>query len=254
MNTKVSYCLILMLVFFSKAGTYAEDVDAKQLLTSAIDLWRGTSSYTEMTMTIHRPEWERSVSLRAWTRGDKDSLIRVTAPTKDRGAGTLTLNNSMWTFSPKVNRVIKVPSSMMSQSWMGSDFSNKEVSKADEILHEYTHKLLKTEKTGDHSVYLIEAVPLEDAAVVWGRQIVHVRDDFVMIKEEFYDQDNILIKIMETLDIADYSGRPVATRQRMTNIEEQGRWTEITVQDVDFDLELKDSIFTLSNLRNPRDK
>ena len=78
-----------------------------------------------MTMTIHRPDWERSMSMRAWTEGDDRSLVRVTAPARDRGNGTLMDDNRMWSFSPRVNRVIKVPSSMMNQSWMGSDFSNK---------------------------------------------------------------------------------------------------------------------------------
>ena len=83
-----------------------------------------------MTMVIHRPDWERTMTMRAWTKGDDRSLVRVLEPRKDRGNGTLTDDNSMWSYSPKVNRVIKIPSSMMGQSWMGSDFSNKDVSRA----------------------------------------------------------------------------------------------------------------------------
>jgi outer membrane lipoprotein-sorting protein len=106
--------------------------DATQIVRDALNHWRGLSSQGEMTMTIHRPDWERSMSMQTWTRGEKQSLVRVTAPPKDRGnGGTLLDDNNMWTFSPKINRVIKVPSSMMSQSWMGSDFSNKDISRAE---------------------------------------------------------------------------------------------------------------------------
>ncbi len=229
------------------------EIQAKAILKAAIDNWRGMSSYSEMTMRIHRPDWERSVSMRGWTRGDKDSLVRVTAPKKDIGTGTLTLDKGMWTFSPKVNRVIKVPSSMMNQSWMGSDFSNKDISKADEIVHSYSHKLTAIHEQDGHKVYEIEAIPHEDAAVVWGKQVIRVRDDHVMLSEAFYDQDGILVKRMDTLEIQELDGRPVATRQRMLDIEEEDHWTEIILHTVDFNIELADSVFTLSNLRNPRD-
>lgn len=245
--------LIPLFILFACLHTTAAEMSAKEILQSAIDAWRGSTSYTEMTMTIHRPDWERAVSMRGWTRGDKDSLIRVTAPKKDIGTGTLTLDNSMWTYSPKINRVIKVPSSMMSQSWMGSDFSNKDISKADEIVHEYQHRLLSVDEDQGHKIYVIEAIPNEDAAVVWGKQIITVRDDYIVLREEFYDQDGILVKAMDTTNIETMDNRAIAQRQRMTDAEEENKWTEISVQTVDFDVELKDNVFTLSNLRNPRD-
>lgn len=121
---------ILLSCIFSPLALSADiDPDPRELIVQAMNHWRGLTSYSEMTMTIHRPDWQRSMSMRAWTKGDKTSLVRVTAPKKDAGNGTLTKDNNMWTFSPKINRIIKVPSSMMSQSWMGSDFSNKDISK-----------------------------------------------------------------------------------------------------------------------------
>jgi outer membrane lipoprotein-sorting protein len=134
MNTRFIY-LILLLTPICAVG---EERDATQIVRDAIDHWRGISSYTEMTMVIHRPDWERSMTMRAWTKGQDQSLVRVLEPKKDRGSGTLTDDDSMWTFSPKINRVIKIPSSMMGQSWMGSDFSNKDVARADDIIDQNT--------------------------------------------------------------------------------------------------------------------
>ena len=124
----------------------AQERDATQIVRDAIDHWRGLSSYTVMTMVIHRPDWERSMTMQAWTKGDERSLVRVMEPKKDRGNGTLTDEDSMWTYSPKINRVIKVPSSMMGQSWMGSDFSNKDVARADDIIDQYDHTLVSTNR------------------------------------------------------------------------------------------------------------
>jgi len=175
--------------------------DARQIVREAWDQVRGLSSYGEITMTIHRPSWERSFSMRAWTRGEKHSLVRVTAPKKDAGNGTLMIDNSMWSYSPKVNRVIKVPSSMMGQSWMGSDFSNKDVSRADDIVDQYEHTLSGQEEHDGHLVHVIESVPHEDAAVVWGKEVLRVRDDQVLLSEEFYDQEGVLVKKLEAVEI-----------------------------------------------------
>ena len=227
--------------------------EAQEIVRAAIDYWRGTSSVGEMTMTIHRPDWERSMSMRAWTQGDDRSLVRVTAPKKDRGNGTLIDDNSMWSYSPKINRVIKVPSSMMGQSWMGSDFSNKDISRVDDIIDQYEHRILGEERQDGHTVYQIEAIPHEDAAVVWGKEILNIRDDNVLLDHSFYDQDGELVKVLVSLEIGDMGGRVVAIRQRMRKVDEPDEWTEIVVDSMEFDLDLKDSLFTLSNLRNPRD-
>ncbi|MFQ5548465.1 MAG: outer membrane lipoprotein-sorting protein [Woeseia sp.] len=227
--------------------------DARDIVRAAIDYWRGLSSYSEMTMTIHRPDWERSMSMRAWTQGDDKSLVRITAPKKDRGNGTLIDDDSMWTFSPKINRVIKVPSSMMGQSWMGSDFSNKDISRVDDIVDQYDHRILGEQEQDGFLIYQIESIPYEHAAVVWGKEVLKIRDDHVVVEHGFYDQDGELVKKLESLEIGDMGGRTVAIRQRMHKIDAPEEWTEIRVDSVRYDLELRDSIFTLSNLRNPRE-
>ena len=227
--------------------------EAQDIVRAAIDYWRGLSSYGEMTMTIHRPDWERSMSMQAWTQGDDRSLVRVTAPKKDRGNGTLIDDTNMWSYSPKVNRVIKVPSSMMGQSWMGSDFSNKDISRVDDIIDQYDHSILSKEEQDGHTVYHIESIPHEDAAVVWGKELLVIRDDNVLLEHSFYDQDGELVKKLVSLEIDDMGGRVVATRQRMQKVDEPEEWTEISVESMEYDLELKDSLFTLSNLRNPRE-
>ncbi|MBT8436501.1 MAG: outer membrane lipoprotein-sorting protein [Gammaproteobacteria bacterium] len=255
-NTRDFFCSLLLLglltISSSTLATEVEAPEARELIRAAMQHWRGVTSYSEMTMTIHRSDWERSFSMQAWTEGDKLSLVRVTEPKRDAGNGTLVKDQSMWTFSPKINRILKVPSSMMSQSWMGSDFSNKDISKSTDIIDQYEHRLLKSENRGDHVVYTIESIPREEAAVVWGKEIVSIRDDFVMLRQEFWDQDDILVKQMEATEIAVMDDRTIASRMRMQKLETPGEWTEMVVDDIDFDVTMADNLFTLSNLRNPR--
>ena len=233
-------------------SVYSAEIDPRDLIQKAMDHWRGTSSYSEMSMTIHRPDWERSMSMRSWTRGEKTSLVRVTMPKKDAGNGTLLKDNNMWTFAPKVNRIIKVPSSMMSQSWMGSDFSNKDISKSTDIIDQYDHRLLETRERDGHTEYVIESIPHEEAAVVWGKEVLTIRDDYVLLEQQFWDQDDILVKTMKALEVKELGGRTVASIIRMGKIDTPDEWTEMSVQDIKFDVSHPDSLFTLSNLRNPR--
>ena len=245
--------LLPFLLLALPAFAAAEERDATQIVRDAIDHWRGLTSYTVMTMVIHRPDWERSMTMEAWTKGEDHSLVRVIEPKKDRGNGTLTDKNSMWTFSPKVNRVIKVPSSMMGQSWMGSDFSNKDISRVDDIIDLYDHTIVETIVVDDVTAYRIESIPHEDAAVVWGSEVLTIREDHVVLEHAFYDQDGELVKALTSLEIGEMGGRTIAKRQRMIKTDEPDEWTEIAVDEVQYELELKDSLFTLSNLRNPRD-
>jgi len=250
---KRAICMMTGLLLVAAVQADEGKRSATDIVRDAMNHWRGLSSHGAMTMVIHRPDWERTMSMETWTEGEKRSLVRITEPRKDRGNGTLIDDNRMWTYSPKVNRVIKVPSSMMGQSWMGSDFSNKDISRTDDIVLQYEHTLISETTVDDSVQYEIESVPHEDAAVVWGREVLVIRADNVLVEHRFYDQDGELVKSLVTLEIEAMGGRTVASQQRMVKEGLPDEWTEIRVDSVEFDVELADSLFTLSNLRNPRD-
>jgi len=245
----------LLATVLAPGAAFAQDrasLDARTIVTRAIEHWRDVSSYSLFDMSIHRPDWARTLRMRIWTQGLKSSLVRVVSPPKDAGNATLIKDDQMWSFTPKINRIIKIPSSMMHQSWMGSDFSNNDVSRADDIIDQYDHKLIKTEQQDRHSVYTIESVPHEDAPVVWGKEILRVRDDFVMLEHDFYDQEGRLVKRMLASDIRQMGGKTVAAVERMTQVEKPQDWTEIHLLEARYKIEVPPTTFTLSNLRNPR--
>ena len=250
MKTRMARWVLLVLVLPGLAA--AAEPDPTQLIHKALDNWRGKSSYTEVTMTIHRPDWERGMSMASWTRGEDDALVRFTAPAKDAGNATLTLGKDTWIFNPRLNQILKLPASMMAQSWMGSDFSYNDLSKANDILTEYTHKLTGSESNDGHTVYVIEALPKPEAATVWGKQVIRVRDDGVLLGEDYYDQDMRVVKSMRTNKVGPLGGREYPLVMTMKKAGEKDEWTRISFQSGKFDLELPDAIFTRSNLRNPR--
>ncbi|MBX7138273.1 MAG: outer membrane lipoprotein-sorting protein [Oligoflexia bacterium] len=245
--------ILLLLVCLTLGPSVLQADPGRDRIQAAIDYLRDRASYLEARMIVHRPAWEREYGLRSWTRGNKESLVRFTAPPRDAGNASLTMGDEMWSFSPKINRVIKIPPSMMQQSWMGSDFSYDDLSRGDDILDRYTHRIIGQSMHEGHEVQLIEALPREDAPVVWGKEIVQVRSDNIFIRHEFYDQSMQLAKVLSAQDIKPIGGKLYATRVRMEDLTAPGEWTEVTYQAAKFGLELSDTVFSLSNLQNPRD-
>lgn len=222
---------------------------ARELIAGALDLTRGTTSYARLDMRIHRPDWERSSELVAWTRGREDALIRFTAPARDAGNATLKRGDNMWTYAPKLNRTIRLPYSLMSQSWAGSDFSYNDLSQSDKLLKHYELSLVGAEAREGHEVYTVDAVPYDNAPVVWGKEEIVLRDDYVLLTHTFFDQDLEPLKRLETLEIGDLGGRVFGTRMRMSQLDDPDHYTEVNYREAQFNLKLDDDLFTLFALR-----
>lgn len=249
-RTRVIALLGVLILLAHGAALAAPDPTA--LIKAALHRWRGDSSYTQVSMIVHRPDWQRSMQMVAWTRGESDSLVRFTQPPGDAGNATLKLGQALWLFNPKLNQVIKLPFSMMAQNWMGSDFSYNDLAKSDQIVSDYTHTLDKTETVGGHTLYTVSCLPKPDAPVVWGKQVLAIRDDGVLMAEVFYDQDMKPVRRLETTKVAPLGGKPYPVTMRMTVTDKPGQWTELHYTQGVFDLKLPAYLFTLSNLRNPR--
>ncbi len=249
MNRLVSR-LAAGLLALSTAGVQAQEITAEELVSGALDLMRGATSYIEFTMKIKRPDWERSTSIISWSRGREDTLIRFTAPAKDAGNALLKVGENMWTYTPKLNRTIRLPYSMRAQSWGGSDFSYNDLSRSDQVLRHYDLAIVDEKREGEHTIYTIEAVPHENAPVVWGKEIWVLRDDYVMLEQVFYDQLQVALKRMTTLEIGSMGGRTLATRMRMERLDEPDHWTEVITDSAEFDIELPERMFTLFTLRS----
>jgi outer membrane lipoprotein-sorting protein len=249
---RIIAALGLMLLAGLFAPSRADNPDPDALLRRSFDNYRAKSSESTVAMTIHRPDWERSMRMEAWTRGDDDALVRFLAPPKDAGNATLKSLAGTWVFDPKLNQVIKLPASMMAQSWMGSDFSYNDLSKSEDILTQYTHHITATARDGDHTVWTINCIPKPGAPVVWGKVRVVLRDDNVVTGETFFDQDMKPAREMSTDKIGLLGGRSYPVEMTMHPMDTPGAWTRIDTSDAQFNLALPDYLFTLSNLQNPR--
>ena len=253
---RLSFLLFLALIVFGQSLSVAEvESDServRKLVREAVEYWRGETSYTIAEMTVHRPDWERTSKLKSWTKGTDKTLVRFIAPKKDSGNASLTLEEEVWTFTPKTNRVIKIPPSMKSQSWMGSDFSYQDLSKDDEIIDSYEHKILEEIEQDGVKIYVVESIPHESAPIVWGKELLRIREDKIILEHTFFDQEMVPVKKLVATKIDMLGGKLFPIVIRMSNLEQEGEWTEIVHNSAKFGDDISDSFFSVSSLQNPR--
>ena len=232
------------------ANIQAQTPTATEIVKKADENRRGNSSYSEIKMTIVRPTWTREVGIKSWAKGDDYSLALITAPAKDKGQAFLKRNKDLWNWIPDIGRMVKMSSSVMGQSWMGSDFTNDDMVRQSSSVNDYTHQLEKTEKIREFDCYKVILTPKEDAAVVWGKVVMWVStDEFIEIKTEFYDEDQVLINTFNGYDVQPYGKRKLASRMEVIPAAKPNQKTVMTVDKYDFDVAIEESFFSQQNMK-----
>jgi peptidoglycan/LPS O-acetylase OafA/YrhL len=246
--------LAMLLVSLMVAPNARAGDDARAIVLESIEYWRDSSSDAQVRMTIHRSDWERRLTFCSITKGNKKALVRVLEPKKDAGSATLLMDDQMWSYTPKVNRVIRIPSSMMHQNWMGSDYTNSDIAKSDQIVNDYSHRVIEREQSEKQVVHVIESVPKPDAPVVWGKEILRIRADRLLLGHDYYDQENRLVKRMRALEIRPMGGKSTVVTQRMEDLLHPDAWTEIRLDSIKYGLSVPDSLFQPASLRGAPDR
>ena len=247
---------ITFLVLFCAGFTDipAQTLTASDVIKKADEKFNGEkSSLMVMTMTIVRPTWQRTIEFRNWTLGRDYALTLITAPAKDVGQTFLKRGTEMWSWNPSINRLIKLPPSMMSQGWMGSDYTNDDILKESSVVNDYIQSFEGDENIGERECYKIKMVAKEDAAVIWGHQIRWVdKKEFLVMKAELYDEDGILVRTETGSEIKMMDGRTIQTKIELVPSEDPGNKTVVTIKDIKFNIPLQESFFSQQNMKNIR--
>jgi outer membrane lipoprotein-sorting protein len=227
--------------------------DVSEIIRKADEKFRGESSRGQTTMIIERPSWSREISMKSWSLGNEYSMIYITAPAKEKGQVFLKRENEMWNWVPTIERMIKIPPSMMMQSWMGSDFTNDDLVRESSLEKDYNHKLLGGETIREYECYKIELTPKIDAPVVWGKILMWVsKDEYHWLRAEYYDEDENLVNIEILSEIKTMDDREMPTRMEMIPADKEGQKTILIFNEMEFDVDLKESFFSQQNMRRIR--
>ncbi len=232
----------------------AQSLSAKEVIEKADRKYKGEFSSTgEMKMRIIRPEWSREMSMKSWSKGDDLAIILITEPARDKGTAFLKRGKEIWNWQPTIDRVIKLPPSMMMQSWMGSDFTNDDLVKESSVVKDYEHAFIGEEMVEDRLCYIIELVPKQEAAVVWGKIITWIdKEDFMQLKAAFYDEDDYLVNSMYGKNIRMMGGKLLPTVLEVVPAEEEGRKTVIEYVNLTFNEPIDEAFFSVQQMKRVR--
>lgn len=234
-------------------SVFSQNLSAKQIIVKADNLQRGQSNKGEMKMTIIRPKWTRTITLKSWSRGTDYSMTYILSPAKEKGQVFMKRKNEMWNWVPTISRMIKLPPSMMSQGWMGSDYTNDDILKESSIVVDYDHKIIGTEKLENLDCYKIELTPKEDAAVTWGKVIKWIsKKDYWQLKTEYYDEDDELIRTEIASEIKTFGDRKLPSKLVILPADKPNQRTEVNILSSNFNVNIQESFFSQQNMKRVR--
>lgn len=242
---KVPVVLLILLTTFS---CYAQN--AKDIVRKADEKMRGSTMQAELVIKTVRPTWTREMQCRVWTKGNNLSMILILSPAKDKGISFLKRKKEVWNWMPALERTIKLPPSMMSQNWMGTDFTNDDLVRESSILEDYTHTIIGDTVIQNRDCYVVNMIPKPEAAVVWSKVIICIdKKDFIELHSRFYDENQQLINTMNSYDIRLMDDRLIPTRFEMTPQDKKGQKTEMIYKAVMYNKPISDDFFSLENIK-----
>lgn len=232
-------------------GSWAQD--ATQLVREAEEHARGRTLQAEMTMQVVRPTYQRELRMKVWGRGTRESLVLITAPAREKGIVYLKRDRDVWNWIPSVERTIKMPPSMMSQSWMGTDFTNDDLVKEASIVEDYTHGLRADSAIDGRNCHVVHLLPKPEAAVVWGHVRLWIdREQHLVLYAQYFDEDGALVNTMHASDVRMLGGRMLPARMEMVPADKPQHRTVIQYANIVFDAPLPTDFFTTQNMTRVR--
>jgi len=242
--------LFLAILMFTAHG-YSQD--AKDIIRKSDELIKSKSSYSEVSMTIIKTDWSRTIGMKMWSLEPDFAIIYITEPARDKGTVTLKRKKEVWNWIPTAQKVIKIPPSMMLQSWMGSDFSNDDLVKESSLINDYAHTVVGEENFNGYDCYKIESIPKPDAGVVWGRLLTWIaKKEYFQLKVEFYDEDDFIVKSYHGSDIKEMGGRIIPAHWEMVPVDRPGEKTVFDYHVIQFNYNIRESFFSEQNMKRVR--
>ena len=242
--------LIVLSIFISISNSKADNISPEKILNNVDDLYRSNASHSILTLSVTTVNWQRTLTLEQWSKGEDKSLIKVLKPKKEKGLATLRVDKNVWNFLPKVKRVVKIPSSMMSSSWMGSHFTNDDLVKQSRMTEDYTFSITFEGMKDGKEIIEVTCLPNKEAAVVWGKvEVVVYADDYLPLRMIYYDEDLLLSRTLEFTNIEMMDGKMIPTMMNMIPTDEPGESTTVKWEEVKFDVTIDDDFFSLRKLQ-----
>ena len=223
------------------------DKNPLDIIDQMEQLYRGSSSDSKITMVIETPRYQRSMQMSGQSMGREFGFFRILSPKKDRGIATLKRDEEMWNYFPKINKVIKVPPSMMMGSWMGSDFTNDDLVKETQLIDAYDIQMTETDDQ-----YRFTLTPKEQTVTVWGSiDYVVSKSPLLPLSQSFFDDQGEKIRVMTFSAPKEIGGRLMPSILEIEPLNKPGHRTRVIYDEIVFDPPgITEQTFSMRNLKS----
>jgi outer membrane lipoprotein-sorting protein len=248
---KPAICTVLLLIPAVFSHLSAQPESAGEIVRKADEKFNGEKSgYSVMSMTVVRPSWQRTIEFKSWSVEEKYALTLITAPAREKGQSFLKRGTEMWSWNPTISRLIKLPPSMMSQGWMGSDYTNDDILRESSVVSDYSHTILGEEVTESYPCFRIGLEAREESDVLWSRQIWWVdKKEYIILKAELYDEDGQLVRTEKASELKMMDGRLLPSRIELLPADHPGNKTILEIREMKFNIPLQESFFSQQNMK-----
>ena len=215
------------------------------------DMYRSTSSISEVQLKITRPRSERTLEMKVWTKGEEKALIVIQSPAREKDTATLKVDKNLWNYLPRINRTIRIPPSLMMSSWMGSDFTNDDLVRESSFSKDYTYKLAG--HSDDPPGWQIDLIARPDVVGLWNKfELIVSEDGRIPVQAKYYDRKDRLARTIYWSQVKDFGGHVVPSKMELIPEDEKNKKTEMIYSDIQFDVTVPDDMFSLSQLERKR--
>ena len=239
----------LLLTLGLSASILAQQPTGDEILKK-IDM-NMTSSTQVLTskMVIHSRRGSRTVASKSWMEGESKTFSEYLSPAREKGTKMLKLEDKLWIYSPSTDRIIQISGHMLRQSVMGSDLSYEDMMEDSRLRNKYEALVTGSEITDDRDCWIVELTATVDDVAYYKMKLWVDKERWVPLKEELFAKSGKLLKKLELKDVTQVDGKWFPKKMIFKDMLKKGDGTEFIIDDVEFDTDIPEHIFSKASLR-----
>ncbi|MGE5573801.1 MAG: outer membrane lipoprotein-sorting protein [Bacteroidota bacterium] len=241
--------VVLVALSLAIAGlAEAADPTAREIVSRMDANSYMASAHFVAKFVIRAGSREITKEMEGWVVGNQKAAVTFLNP-GDRGTKYLKLGDELWMFFPDAEDLVKISGHMLKQGMMGSDFSYQDALESEKMGELYEFKLAGVEEYEGARCYVLEATALPGKQVSYPKRKIWVDSErFVARREELYAASGRLLKVSRVEELKEKGGRTYASKVVMEDKLKRGSLTAFIIEQIEFDVEIPDDVFSLRNL------
>ena len=244
------FCMLIMSFFLHGILSAQSQPNAEDIIKAVDRNMSAKTTVLESKMIVHGRRATRTISSKSWMIGQDKAFTEYTAPAREKGTKMLKIGNTMWTYSPQTDRIIRISGHMLRQSVMGSDLSYEDMMEDPKLFERYSAVLEGEAVIDNKDCWVILLSAKERGLAYNSRKIWIDKKRMIPLREELYAKSGKLIKSLRISEIMQVGDRWYPRIWIFKDeLKSNSKGTEWIVEKIEFDVNIPEKRFSKSGLR-----